>query len=206
MPAIANKKVANKWVFGCTKKPTTPPAVKTVNEVGLWDRSDLFTPHNYSLTFFTSWSSPNLGHNMIPRLECSEVIVSKCMDIPEHISNCYMVEVLRSAVKNMTNNLPSGHSILPEWNIITGCLTMHYLIWSYKKLWFDPGETTTIPRVSVHNTGIVAVLLLSELQAWVIIWLGLYQPDVRSWKGSPGCRVSCPVSLSCPESTGPWAI
>ncbi len=32
-----------------------------------------------TLTFFTNWSSPNLGHNMISKLECSEVIVSKCM-------------------------------------------------------------------------------------------------------------------------------
>ncbi len=68
----------------------------------------------HALTFFTSWLSPNLGHNMIQRLECSEVIVSKCMeclfcwfmDILEHIFNCYMVGVWLSAVKNTTGVKP----------------------------------------------------------------------------------------------------
>ena len=70
-----------------------------------------------SLTFFTSWSRPNFGHNMIPRLECSEVIVSKSMeclldnifywfrDILEHIFNCYMVGEWLSAVKNTTGTV-----------------------------------------------------------------------------------------------------
>ena len=69
---------------------------------------------SFSVTFFTSWPSPNLLHNMILSLECSEVIVSKCMecllcrfmDIPEHIFNCYMVGVWVLAVKNRNDCTP----------------------------------------------------------------------------------------------------
>ena len=51
------------------------------------------------MTFFTSWSSPNLGHNMIPRLECSEVIVSKCLG---HMGTYYCLCIILTLWHNIT--------------------------------------------------------------------------------------------------------
>ena len=70
-----------KWLMNSRSRGASTLYKNTLFQGGICYECQLMCiVHMFSMTFFTSWSSPNLEHNMIPRLECSEVIVSKCME------------------------------------------------------------------------------------------------------------------------------